>query len=268
MIQVIDRVFHILELLRCGHVLGLGSLAKRTGLNKSTLCNILKSMMELGYVSNDGNGNYSLSEKFRNLALPMPQEKLLSEQCMHFCKELAETTKESGVIATLRRNRIAILAQAQYPRNLVISMSIYEDLSIYHSVSGRIIVAFLTPEERDEIIDIHGFPEESWDGISTHRALEETCAELRRMQISVMENQAEGIKAFAVPVFDAEKRICGAAGLTVPLFRLGNGAEETILARLKECAAVLAWKNAEFNLNNKIWRMLENGDQQSGEVQG
>ena len=62
MIQVIDRVFNILEHLRDSQVLSLSCLAKRMGLNKSTLCNILKTMTDLGYVENDGSGNYRISE--------------------------------------------------------------------------------------------------------------------------------------------------------------------------------------------------------------
>ena len=54
MIQVIDRVFNILEHLRDSQVLSLSCLAKHMGLNKSTLCNILKTMTDLGYIENDG----------------------------------------------------------------------------------------------------------------------------------------------------------------------------------------------------------------------
>lgn len=86
MIQVIDRVFNILEHLRDSQVLSLSCLAKHMGLNKSTLCNILKTMTDLGYIENDGSGNYRISEKFKQLAQPLPQEELLKSQCMHFCK--------------------------------------------------------------------------------------------------------------------------------------------------------------------------------------
>ena len=77
MIQVIDRVFNILEHLRDSQVLSLSCLAKHMGLNKSTLCNILKTMTDLGYIENDGSGNYRISEKFKQLAQPLPQEELL-----------------------------------------------------------------------------------------------------------------------------------------------------------------------------------------------
>ena len=170
MIQVIERAFSILEHLRNNHVLSLGVLAKRSGVNKSTLCNILRTMSDLGYIENDGRGNYRISEKFKQLAQPLPEEELLRSQCMHFCKALAEETRESGVIATLRNRKLSVLAQSQYPRSLMISMTVYENLSLYHSVSGRIILAFLKPSELDEIIDLHGCPPSVyiavWDTLS------------------------------------------------------------------------------------------------------
>ena len=256
MIQVIDRVFHILEHLRDNQVLSLSSLAGRTKLNKSTLCNILRSMCDLGYVEKDGIGNYRITEKFQLLAKPPPREELLKSQCMHCCKVLAEKTRESGVVSTLRAGTLSILAQSQYPRSLMISMAVYEDLSLYHSVSGRIVIAHLKPSERDEILDIHGYPGKEWENISTPAELDDACRALRESRLAVMTNPSDGIKAFAVPVFDAKKRICGAAGLTVPLFRLEGKQEEHILRTLRECASELSQKNVSLNLNSRIWRLL------------
>ena len=256
MIQVIDRVFNILEHLRDSQVLSLSCLAKHMGLNKSTLCNILKTMTDLGYIENDGSGNYRISEKFKQLAQPLPQEELLKSQCMHFCKMLADETRESGVITALRHRSLSILAQSQYPRSLMISMAVYENLSLFHSVSGRIILAHLRPPELDEIIDLHGCPGAEWDGIETHAALEAACRQLRETQLSIMVNRADGIKAFAMPVFDAKHRICGAAGLTVPLFRLEERKEPEILKVLRECVTKLSFANINLNLTNKTWRLL------------
>lgn len=256
MIQVIDRVFNILEHLRDSQVLSLSCLAKHMGLNKSTLCNILKTMTDLGYIENDGSGNYRISEKFKQLAQPLPQEELLKSQCMHFCKMLADETRESGVITALRHRSLSILAQSQYPRSLMISMAVYENLSLFHSVSGRIILAHLRPPELDEIIDRYGYPGAEWEDISTHAELENACRELRKSKLSVMTNQTDGIKAFAMPVFDAKNRICGAMGLTMPLFRLDGGREPGILRALRECAAQLSLKNINLNLTCKTWRLL------------
>lgn len=256
MIQVIERAFNILEHLRNHQVLSLGALAKRSGVNKSTLCNILRTMAGLGYVENDGRGNYRISEKFKQLAQPLPEEELLRSQCMHFCKKLAEETCESGVIATLRHQSLLVLAQSQYPRSLMISMTVYENLSLYHSVSGRIILAFLKPSELDEIIDSRGYPGAEWDGIETHAGLEDACRKLRKTQLSVMVNRADGIKAFAMPVFDAKRRICGSAGLTVPLFRLDEKKEAEILGILRECVTKLSFTNLNLNLTNKTWRLF------------
>ena len=82
------------------------------------------------------------------------------------------------------------------------------------------------------------------------------CRELRKSKLSVMTNQTDGIKAFAMPVFDAKNRICGAMGLTVPLFRLDGGREPVILRALRECAAQLSLKNINLNLTCKTWRLL------------
>ena len=256
MIQVIGKVFNIMELLRDNQKLSLGLLAKRSGIHKSTLCNLLRTMTALGYIDNDGNGNYSISEKFKQLAMPLPQEKLLQNQCLHFCKSLADYTQESGVITTIRHNELSILAQAQHPRSLMLSMTIYENLSLYHSVSGRIILAFLTQPELDGIVKHYGYPGDKWNHIVNDDQLEEACRELRTAKISIMSNAVDGIKAFAMPIFDDQNKVCGAAGLTVPIFRLDDKKEKDILQALRECVCGLTLKNISLNLNCKTWRLL------------
>ena len=48
MIQVIERVFRLLEELSLDGEVSLDSLARISALNRGTLCNILRSLIELG----------------------------------------------------------------------------------------------------------------------------------------------------------------------------------------------------------------------------
>lgn len=251
MIQVIKKVFNILELLKSENDMSLGELAARTEINKGTLCNILKTIQHQGYILNDGNGNYRLSPKFRQLAQPASTEKIIWEMGLHCCKKLAEETRESGVVVTMRNNQVHIVAQAQFQRSLIVCASIYENLSMYHSVSGRIMLAYLPESGVEGILKAHGMPRAEWDNINTREKLNAALAEIRRNEISIMFNPRDGIKSFAVPVYDVHGKICAGFAITVPVFRMES--EEKIIKSLRKYAAQLTDKNIQLALEYKDW---------------
>lgn len=242
MIQVIERTFAILEELSLDGEVSLESLARITGLNKGTLCNILRTMIELGYVSRPRSSHYSLTGRFRELA----QEEMFSpveiEAFRKCVNSLAESTGESGVLAVMRGDRIAVTAQAQYQRALMINpFEIYAALSLYRSVSGRILVSNLSVQERKALCARTGYPGADWEDISSSAELEISCKKIRQSGISIMENPVEQIISFAVPVFHSSGKVMS-LGLTMPMMRCRAGERNRIIKLLKEHAAAISQK--------------------------
>ncbi len=236
MIQVIGRVFTILEELSLDGEVSLDSLARITGLNKGTLCNILRSLIELGYVRRTRGSHYELTARFAELATPENRSAAEIELFNQTVISLANVTEESGVLAALRGGRVAVAAQAQYQRALMVNtVEIYAALSLYHSVSGRILISYLSETERAALCTQHGFPQEQWDDISTLEELEKACAKIRKDALSVMKNSREGIIAFAVPVFMHNEKIMS-LGLTMPLMRCTTDKRREILSELQKHA--------------------------------
>jgi DNA-binding IclR family transcriptional regulator len=125
MIQVIERTFSIMELLSPDRGVSLDRLTRSTGLNKGTLCNILKSLVELGYVQKEGNGTYIISRRFYALAQPYSQDKRLVELADYYVKTLATETRESGVAAILNHdNKVEIIAQDQFNRVVMVNVEV------------------------------------------------------------------------------------------------------------------------------------------------
>ena len=233
MIQVIKKVFLILEQMEPGKGVSLDVIAQSTKLNKGTLCNILKTMVALGYIEKCGVGSYQISGKFIALARPFYRNETVIELSNRFARSLSEQTQESGVVSTLHMGKVHILAQAQHQRQVMINFSYYKDLSLYHSVSGRILLAYLDNAKLLEITKAAGLPGAEWDNISTFEDLKKAVAAVRDAGMSIMRNPITEITAYAMPVFDSAGEICAALGLTVPVFRLGNGNESKIIEFLR-----------------------------------
>lgn len=253
MIKVIEKVFKALEILHPDRSQSLTSIARRTQINKATLCNMFKTLSELGYIENDGHGSYRLSRQFMEIGAASSNRTQIERSCMAFCTELAGKTRESAVIATLAGGRVDIIAQARFERALMMNLEIYRNLSLWRSTSGRILLAFLEEQELRSLLCETGYPRHLWENAEDFKSLNELLQPIRKRKMAVMVNTAEHFTAFSVPIFDGAGELCGCIGLTVPQFRL-EGVEEKIVHELKSCGRRLTEWNTELNLTAKDWR--------------
>ena len=215
-----------------GEGVSLNEITQATKLNKGTVCNILKTLVHVGYVEKTKAGHYRITRKILALSRPHTHEDAIKSFCEKFARKLAEETSESGVITSLRENNVCILAQAQHQRRVMISISTYKDLSLFHSVSGRVLLSYLDPSELATICDSTGFPGDEWNGIRTMKSFLQATSAIRKDGLSIMENPDDEISAYAAPVFDSSGKICAAIGLSVPIFRLDEGNKERIIQEL------------------------------------
>lgn len=221
MIQVIERAVKIIEELALDGEVPLESMVRMHGLNKGTLCNILRALVDLDWVEKCGRGNYRLSKHFRELCNAPEWDRRGVEIMQRAATDLSMELKESTVVSTLRRRRLVVVVQAQYQRELMINQVIYYGkLSLYNSVSGRIICACLSPAERKTIYSQCPPLDGELNGFDGFDGFEEELAKIREAGIVIMTNHTLGIKSFAVPVLDASGAVCASFGLTMPLSRL------------------------------------------------
>ena len=234
MIQVIERAVKIIEELALDGEVPLESMVRLHNLNKGTLCNILRALVDLNWVEKCGRGNYRLSDRFRELCNAPEWDKRGIELMQQAATDLSRELRESTVISTLRRRRLVVVVQAQYQRELMINQVIfYAKLSLYTSVSGRIICACLPPAERKAIYAQCAPPDGEFNGVKGFEGYESELAKIREAGISIMTNHTLGIKSFAVLVLDPSGAVCASFGLTMPLSRLPEDGGAGIVAALR-----------------------------------
>ena len=221
MIQVLTRAFMIFQELSRKGECSLEELARTTRLNKGTLCNILRTLIELDLVAKSVRGSYRIGEGFYSLARDRSAEKY--RQIVRTTAEsLARELGESVVISTLRK--------------MVNSEITYKDLSLYHSVSGRILYSFLPREERMRLFESHGPPLEQWGGYRDFPSLEAAVNTICGESISIMTNRQEGIKSFAIPLREPVGEVTSALGVTLPIFRLPPEREKLLVQSMRNAA--------------------------------
>lgn len=102
MIQSIKRAFDALEALKGDGALGLHEISEAMDAKKTTACNILKTLSELGYVRKQGRNLYALGERLDGLVDHSGIEDKIVTRGRAAAIELSQATGE-GATATLRR---------------------------------------------------------------------------------------------------------------------------------------------------------------------
>jgi DNA-binding IclR family transcriptional regulator len=227
MILVIKKVFDSMELLSKRQKMSLKEICEATGLNKGTLCNILKTLVELGYVKKLAESLYALDEKFHSLASHGINRSGLRSLAEKYASELSFSTKESGLVSVLSDGKVVLMAKSVFDRSVIINTDIFNALPLYTSASGKVLLAFMG-KEHDSLLK-----KCSKDGVDL-ASLKKELSEIRNSGICIQNIAGREAYAMAAPVFGANGKIIAAMGICVPSVRLKGARRLAISEKLRE----------------------------------
>ncbi|MHC4872532.1 MAG: IclR family transcriptional regulator [Planctomycetota bacterium] len=233
MIQVLERSDCILSVISEKGSAALKDITEHCGLNKTTTHNILKTLLQMKYVSQDEGGNYSLGSRFLSIARQTLNSQTLAGISQTIAVELAEKTCESGLVTIVRNNELLVTAKHVFDQGLIVNSSVNNTLQRQSSASGRVFAAFLEGSEQDDFISRCYIDLEEEERAEALRELQEDIAGIKKKGISIRLICEREIYAFAVPVYDSNKKICAALGLNIPAVRLNKEKEVEIEKTMK-----------------------------------
>lgn len=274
MILVIQKMFRVLELLSGGREISIKQLALDTGFDKGSLCNLLKTTVDLGYLEKPSAGRYRLSRKFANLTRNISTQEQIAEAANKIVRRLAARTEESGVLSTLQGGGIVVLAQAQHPRRVMLRISNYEDLSLYGSVSGRVLLSHLGKDLLLALVEEVGPPKETdWPMVTSPAKLYRELGRLKTSRVVTTENPDLEASSLGVAIKDSEESVCAALALSIPVFRMTSKKRQLMVSALEESAKEMEeviktrnWNQSDFFQNFRFpeWEHDENNNQKEG----
>ena len=248
MIQVIGRAFGVLERLSGQGPSSVKDLAEATGLKKSTLCNILKTMVEMGYVVKSERGRYELGEKLAQMAAPQRQQEALVRLGREAVVRLADETGEAALIAVLREGERQILAEARSRQGLIVNSAVM-GRSVFASATGWVLLAQLEEDELKQLVTSRNLASAGWEG--SYRELKTMLAKVREEGMGVYrggDGQAVGL---GVPVLGKEGRVEAALGVYLPSVRFRGAHQKQVIGLLKSTAREMSSRmSAEAGQSN------------------
>ena len=233
MIKSVVNAFNALEYvveqaLRKGEAT-LPGIATHLGLQKSTACNLLRTLESCGYVRRTARGIYTAGRRCETLAQSSSGYAGLRDRALPVMNRLAEATGEAFGLAVLFNGRRFLICRVIGGADITVKVEVVDEGRCYGAVTTRTLLAFASPKEQEAFIACNGLPSESdWPEASGGK--DALCAQLQEIRRAGICEFARGsVAAIAVPLMDSEGNLVAALGMYAPAFR----SDEKRLAELR-----------------------------------
>jgi DNA-binding IclR family transcriptional regulator len=235
MIQVINRAIDILEILSqdLSKKYTLGEISDTLKLNHGTCANIIKTMVNRGFITNDRKkGGYNLGPQVYYLTGNFSYKKELLEIASEPMKNLEATLNENCVLASMKNNNRIILHQVTDTHELQVNTS--PEKNVYLTATGRVMLAYKTPKELEKFSQEYGLPGQMWPEVRSEKDLIVELNKIKEKQLAIHHADSDVI-GVAVPIFKKDKLIAS-LGVYLPETRFKYKKQEQIFIELKNTA--------------------------------
>jgi len=240
MIQSVRRALAVLEVLsdEPERPWPLSEIAERVQLKLSTCANILKTMLDLGYVEQvQRKGGYTLGPMAYHLTRNGPYRRDLVELAVPLMADLAGEVRESVLLAAISGGRRTTLCQVDGDDVFRIRDGFLLQQDVCRTATGRLLLAHLPEGELRSFLAANGLPAaEQWPEAATEADLARELAGLRDAGRAITLHDPAGI---AFPVSDG-RVVVAALGLFLPRDRFKGAHKKRILAGMAATAASIS----------------------------
>ncbi|MBE0621271.1 MAG: IclR family transcriptional regulator [Burkholderiales bacterium] len=242
-VQSIARAFAIAEeIARNRAGISLAELSKRVGLHNSTTFHLVKTMVQLGYVSQLADSRkYRIGRRMFTLAAGALDEIELVSVATPVLEKLTGDTGEYSHFAIRSGEQIVVVAKTA-------GTGIFQMVDRTGAVRpghatalGKVLLAALSPPQLERYLDTSELRKFTAKTIVEREALLRELDEVRRKGLAFDDGEFDAeARCVAVPVHDFTGRVAGAIGMSGPMWRLSLQALQEKSKYVREAAVALS----------------------------
>jgi DNA-binding IclR family transcriptional regulator len=241
------KTIRILEALKQFDGARVTDLAKELNFSKGTVHNHLSTLEESEFVVKNGS-TYQLSLRFLTLGEYARQQRPLLEVARPEIDTLAEKTGEIANLMIEEHGRGIYLYISRGNKAVNLDTYVGTRQFLHTSAVGKAILANMTEDKLEEVIEHHGLPAETPNTVTNEEALQDELEEIRERGVAFDgEERAEGIRCVAAPISDKNGNLLAGVSVTGPSPRMkGSRFREEIPDMVQNTATVIGL-NASYS---------------------
>jgi|YNPMSStandDraft_2_1061718.scaffolds.fasta_scaffold06370_2 DNA-binding IclR family transcriptional regulator len=240
-LKTTDKVFTILDfLMREKKAFAIKELSEIFGIPPSTIYRILTTLKERNYVVQDPHTkNYRISYALLAFFHALSFDSLLLSYQGHLkLKELALRTGFTASLSVKEEYRAYYVDRVEPPDNIKLATQVGAEVPLHTSASGKIILAYLDPQEREIFLRLHPLTPYTSKTITSLQELERELEKIRQANGIAwdLEETQKGIFCIGAPIFLPQERILGAVAIGGPLFLLEENKIDFYIEKVRTTA--------------------------------
>ncbi len=244
-VAAVERAFAVLDVLADGEAQGTNEIARRTGINPSTVSRLLATLASARYVEHvPETGRYRLALRLVELGNAVLGRLDLRALARPHLQALVRATGETATLSAPGEHD-AVTIDFEHSSSVVQSVAQLGRPSVGHATAaGKVMLAFGTVE-----LPAEPFPSFTARTITTRERLVRELERVRRRGFAeAREEREEGLAAVAAPVRDSRGDLLGIVGIQGPASRFDvRAARASVPLLLEHAGAVsraLGWRDA------------------------
>lgn len=199
-VKATETTLEIIDLLQDLDEAGVTELADRLALAPSAVHKHLSTLQEHRYVVKDGS-KYQLGLRFLELGGYTRRQMEIYNTVRPKLKSLAEETGEKTNFMVAEHGRGIYIYRSMGTEAIQVNTYTGEVVYLHKTALGKAILAHLSKERVEEIIDTHGLPSGTDQTITEREELFEALAEIRERNVAFDdEERINGLRCVAVPI--------------------------------------------------------------------
>ena len=209
--------------------LSLSEVARATGLTRAATRRFLLTLVQLGYVRNDGR-EFSLRPRVLELGYAYLSGLALPEIAAPHLEELVATVRESSSISVLDGDHIVYVARVPTKRIMTVAISVGTRFPAYATSMGRVLLAGMSPDEFDAYLGRAGLAALTGRTVTSPDQLRAIVSEVSRQGYAIVDQELEeGLRAIAAPIHGAGGAVTAAINVSAHASRVSLAAMKTDL---------------------------------------
>ncbi|MFG3203669.1 IclR family transcriptional regulator [Streptomyces sp. NPDC048192] len=220
-VQSVDRAVSVLEILARRGEAGVSEVAAEIDVHKSTAFRLLAALEARGLVEQaTERGKYRLGFGIVRLAGAVTGRLDITRQGREVCERLSEEIGETVNIAVLQEHYAVNLCQVRGPGAVGTHNWVGQLTPVHATSSGKILLAHLPAQARDEVIAASGLRKHTERTLTTRARLEKDLTEARERGYAVtLEELETGLHAMAAPIRAHHGEVIAALSSSGPAYR-------------------------------------------------
>jgi IclR family pca regulon transcriptional regulator len=221
-VQSLERGLAVIRAFDADHPeLTLSEVARATGLTRAAARRFLHTLVELGYVRNEGRV-FALRPRILELGHAYLSSLGLSDVAMPHMETLVATVHESSSVSVLDGDSIVYVARVPTHRIMTVVISVGSRFPAYATSMGRVLLAGQSDEWLDGYLTSARLTPLTSRTITDARELRVELQRVREQGWALVDEELEeGLRSVAAPIHDSDDRVIAAINVSAPARRGG-----------------------------------------------